>query len=108
MNIKMMGVISAAMMFATAAVGQSMAPQGDKNAPTNAMVKHHDVHATADPASGANSFTQSQARTRIAKGGFAHVSMLKKDEAGLWQGTAMKDGRKVHVALDYKGDVTSK
>ena len=29
-----------------------------------------------------------------------------KDPNGVWQGTAMKGGAKVNVALDYKGNVT--
>jgi putative membrane protein len=36
------------------------------------------------------------------------VGKLVKDENGIWQGTAMKDGKSVMVALDHKGDVTSR
>ena len=59
------------------------------------------------PLSGANSFTESQARSRIEKSGFVGVSSLKKDDQGIWRGTAMKDGKTVNIALDYKGNVVA-
>jgi len=62
----------------------------------------------APPLSGANSFTESQARSRIEQSGFVGVSSLKKDDQGIWRGTAMKDGKTVSVALDYKGNVVAR
>ncbi|MDQ2762769.1 MAG: hypothetical protein M3Y22_04575 [Pseudomonadota bacterium] len=56
---------------------------------------------------GANSFTQAQAREHIAKSGFTNVSALTKDKSGVWQGTAKKGGHTVHVALDFKGNVST-
>ena len=58
-------------------------------------------------AKGRNSFTEAQARGRIAKDGYSNVSKLAKNDNGVWQGTAMKAGAKVNVALDYKGNVTT-
>lgn len=72
----------------------------------NPAVKDASAHTTAAAAKGRNSFTEAQARGRIAKAGYADVSKLAKNDNGLWQGTAMKDGAKVNVALDYKGNVT--
>ena len=72
----------------------------------NPAVKDPTVLTTQTAAKGRNSFTESQAKGRIAKAGYANVSKLTKNESGLWQGTAMKDGAKVNVALDYKGNVT--
>ena len=57
------------------------------------------------PAKGANSFSDGEARRRIEGGGFSTVSDLKKDGDGIWRGNAMKDGAKVAVWLDYKGNV---
>jgi hypothetical protein len=57
------------------------------------------------PIAGANSFTESQARDRIAKSGFNDVKELQKDGQGIWRGKAQKDGRQVSVALDYRGNV---
>lgn len=57
------------------------------------------------PSPGANSFTETQAKSRIEAGGYANVSALKKDEKGIWHGTAMKDGKAVQVSLDTEGKV---
>ena len=59
------------------------------------------------PLPGANSFTEAQARSWIEKNGFVGVSSLKKDDQGIWRGTAMKDGKTVNIALDYKGNVVA-
>ena len=57
------------------------------------------------PFKGANSFTENQAKDRIIAAGFGTVSALTKDDDGIWRGTAMKDGKSVNVAVDYKGNV---
>ncbi|MGI4731373.1 MAG: hypothetical protein ACRYFW_06470 [Janthinobacterium lividum] len=72
----------------------------------NPAVKNATPHTTAMAAKGRNSFTQGQARDRIAKAGYANVGTLAKNANGVWQGTATKGGAKVNVALDYKGNVT--
>jgi hypothetical protein len=60
------------------------------------------------PLTGANSFTESQAKDRIEKAGFTQVSSLKKDDNGIWRGTAMRGGTQTNVALDYRGNVVAK
>ena len=72
----------------------------------NPAVKNAAAHTTAAAAKGRNSFTESQAQGRIAKAGYTSVSKLTKNDNGVWQGTAMKDGAQVNVGLDYKGNVT--
>jgi hypothetical protein len=57
------------------------------------------------PLAGANSFTEDQARERIAEAGFQDVKALKQDDKGVWRGQAMKSGAQVSVALDYRGNV---
>ena len=57
------------------------------------------------PVSGANSFTEGQAKSRIEKMGFADVTDLKKDDNGVWRGRAMKGGQMVDVSVDYQGNV---
>jgi hypothetical protein len=59
------------------------------------------------PLKGANSFTEGQAKDRAAAAGFTSVSELKKDEDGIWRGSAMQDGKTMSVAVDYKGNVVS-
>ena len=58
-----------------------------------------------EPASGASSFTEGQARGRIEDKGFTAVTGLTKDDNGVWRGTATKDGGSAQVWMDYKGNV---
>jgi len=60
---------------------------------------------SAMPAKGSNSFTESQAQSRLQKEGFSGVSALQKDHDGIWRGKAMKGGQQVSVWVDYKGNV---
>jgi len=58
---------------------------------------------------GANSFTESQAKSRIESMGYQQVTNLKKDpNTSVWTGNATKDGKQVQVQLDYQGDVVGK
>jgi hypothetical protein len=96
--------IIAAVLAATAATGAlAQANTGSHNP----ALKNPAVQTTAMTAKGHNSFTESQARGRIAKDGYTNVSKLMKNQNGVWQGTAMKGGAKVNVALDFKGSVTT-
>ena len=54
---------------------------------------------------GANSFTEGQAKSRIAGAGFTGVSDLKKDDQGIWRGTATRGGKQAQVGFDYKGNI---
>jgi len=71
---------------------------------SNQAVATTDANAPA-PAKGSNSFTEGQAKSRIADNGFGNVSDLKKDDDGVWRGRAQKNGTQVSVWLDYKGNV---
>jgi hypothetical protein len=59
------------------------------------------------PFAGANSFTQSQAKDRVVAHGMSMPASLALDDKGIWRGTAMQDGKSVHVAVDYKGNVVA-
>ena len=63
--------------------------------------------APGAPAAGANSFTMAQAQTRLKDHGFTQVSELVKDDKSIWRGHAMKDGKTMDVAVDYKGNITT-
>ncbi len=76
--------------------------------PHNPAIKNSTVGHVAAPANGRNSFTEAQARGRIAKAGYSGVSKLAKDRNGVWRGTAMRHGKRVHIGLDYKGNVTKR
>jgi hypothetical protein len=76
----------------------------------NAAVQNNPGDAprvTATPAAGANSFTEGQARSRIEAAGFTGVQDLKKDEAGVWRGRAMRGGQTAEVGLDFQGNVVT-
>lgn len=104
---RLLSLLAIAALPASASA-QTPAPIANHDAPANAALKDTDVEKTSVAASGSNSFTEGQAQERIVKAGFSNVSALTKDDSGLWQGTAKHDGKSVHVALDYKGNVTSK
>ena len=59
------------------------------------------------PLSGANSFTEGQAQDRATAAGFMSVSGLKKDDKGIWRGTAMEGTKSVSIAVDFKGNVVA-
>jgi hypothetical protein len=59
------------------------------------------------PLPGSNSFTEAQATARIVELGYTDVKGLGKDSAGVWRGTAMKNGKSQNVALDFKGNIVA-
>jgi hypothetical protein len=83
------------------------APMASPDAPHNAAVKSPSDTGPAPLAAGHNSFTKGQAKTRIEKAGYANVVGLTKNADGLWQATAMQDGRTVQVSLDYQGHIAA-
>ena len=58
------------------------------------------------PLPGANSFTEGQAKSRLEANGYSNVSSLKKDDNGVWKGTATHSGAQVTVSVDYRGNIT--
>ena len=57
------------------------------------------------PLPGANSFTEAQASDRAIAAGFTPTTGLKKDDKGVWRGTASDGNKSVAIAIDYKGNV---
>ena len=82
----------------------AFAQTADPNGETPAVATSDLKNATA-PVEGENSFTESQAKDRIAEAGYTDVGALKLDDKGVWRGTAMKGGKSVQVGLDYQGNV---
>ncbi|ASP95796.1 PepSY domain-containing protein [Sinorhizobium meliloti] len=98
-------IVAAALMsaVATASLAQTT-PSSEGETP--AVVTPDSQNPTA-PVEGANSFTEAQAKERIEEAGYTDVSGLRLDDKGVWQATAMKEGKSVSVALDYQGNVTA-
>jgi hypothetical protein len=93
---------------AAAVAGAASAQTGaNPNASTPAVASPNTNNSGA-PAAGANSFTESQAKSRIEGAGYSNVSGLAKDKNGVWRGKASKQGKVVDVGLDYQGNVVSK
>jgi hypothetical protein len=87
----------------TLASAQTPAQSGPQNPAVNTdMTNNSDM-----PVKGANSFTMSEAQSRITGKGYMHVSGLKKDGDGVWRGMATKDGQRVHVSVDFQGNVNA-
>ena len=93
--------------FATgSALAQTSTPPANSNPSTPAVTDSNSNNAGA-PAKGANSFTESQAKSRIEAKGFTDVSALTKDSDGVWRGTGTKSGKTMNVGLDYQGNVVA-
>ena len=73
--------------------------------PGNRAINTPDTPTPGAPVAGANSFTEGQAKSRIESQGFKDVTGLRKDDNGIWRGTASKDGRSHPVSLDFQGNV---
>ena len=93
-------------LVASAALAQAPAPAKDK--PSNAAVSTSDKNNVAQPAPGANSFTEEQAKSRIVAKGYTDVSALTKDADGIWRGKAKKGSASQDVAVDFQGNVFGK
>jgi hypothetical protein len=85
----------------------SASAQTAQSDPQNPAVKTDTTNNSDMPVKGANSFTMSEAQSRITDKGYSHVGSLKKDGNGVWRGMATKDGQRVHVSVDYQGNVNA-
>ena len=90
-------------MITNAAIAQP----ANRDANTPAVNTPNSPPNPGAPVSGANSFTEGQAKSRIESNGFANVSELRKDDQGVWRGKATKDGKSVTVSVDFQGNVTA-
>jgi|HubBroStandDraft_5_1064220.scaffolds.fasta_scaffold219469_2 hypothetical protein len=99
--------LAATTLVLTLAASAAFAQMPAQNGPQNPAVHTDATNNSNAPVKGANSFTMSEAKSRIAGQGYTHVASLKKDVNGVWRGTATKDGQRVHVSLDYQGNVNT-
>ncbi|MBS7544813.1 PepSY domain-containing protein [Ancylobacter oerskovii] len=86
------------------ALAQTANPAANPD-PATPAVTTPEAPRPAEPAKGANSFTEAQATSRIEAKGFSNVTGLAKDKDGVWRGKAMRAGASHDVALDYQGNV---
>ena len=103
-------VLAAVLLLGSAglAVAQSTAPSTNA-APSAGTSSNPNANAAragnAALERGANSFTEGQARRRIEDRGYSNVDQLHKDQNSIWQAEATKDGRRVRVGVDFRGNV---
>lgn len=95
-------LIAATLLTTSAAFAQSAPAQ---SGPQNPAMKSTDQNNASQPVSGANSFTKGQARSRLMAHGYTNVSDLQKDSAGVWRGTASKNGQSGPISVDYQGNI---
>ncbi len=104
MKITHSGLVAVALLsLAGAAAAQA---SGGPEAKGNAPLKSSHTVNDGPPKAGANSFTQAQARRHILNAGYGAVTSLSKGPDGVWRGVAIKNAAAIHVALDFKGNVT--
>src|SRR3954468_6988131 len=86
-------------VLASSSMAQTQNPPA-QDSPQNSAINSQDSsnRQVNAPVAGANSFTESQAKSRIENMGFANVTDLKKDDNGVWRGRAMKGGQMVMSA----------
>ncbi len=101
--MRIFAVAVAALSLMTTVAFAENAPA--QSGPSNAAIKSVDDNNSSAPVAGANSFTKGEAKSHIEAKGFTHVTHLKKDESGVWRGTATKDGQSGPVSVDYQGNV---
>ena len=97
----------AAIALVLAASGALVQNPPANDGPKNKAINSKNGNKPGAPVAGANSFTEGQAKSRIESKGFSNVSGLKKDDKGVWRGTAMRDGKSIDVSLDFEGNVVA-
>lgn len=102
--------LTAPVMAQSSGTPSSQSSDNMRSAPSNAAGSANRDRANDEgaPRAGANSFTESQARSRIESHGYQQVGQLKKDDQSIWHAQAQKAGKPVEVELDYKGNVVEK
>ena len=98
---------AATLLLATQAFAQDVIRPAAPAQPVNPAVKGINENNSSTPVPGANSFTESQAKSQIEAKGYTQVAGLKQDPNGVWRGTAMKDGASHTVSVDYQGNVNA-
>jgi hypothetical protein len=103
--MRLISVAAFALILATGGALAQNPPAND--GPNNKAINSKSENNPGAPVAGANSFTERQAKSRIESKGYTNLSGLKKDDKGVWRGTAMSGGKSVHVSLDFEGNVVA-
>jgi hypothetical protein len=93
-------------LVAGLATGPSFAQYGAKAPEAPPATESKPATPPASTTQTGAAMTEMHAKARIEAHGFTNVSQLEKDAKGVWNATAMKDGKSVHLSLDTQGRVT--
>jgi hypothetical protein len=91
--------------FIAGAVLLSAMPSMAQTSTTSPMPAPRPTIDTTAPLPGANSFTEAQVRERLESNGYSGATGLKKDDQGIWRGSATRNGATTPVAVDYRGNI---
>ena len=103
--MRLISVTAIALVLAASGALAQNPPAND--GPNNKAINSKSGNNPGAPVAGANSFTEGQAQSRIESKGYTSVSSLRKDDKGVWRGTAMRDGKSVDVSLDFEGTIVA-
>ncbi|WP_426612859.1 hypothetical protein [Bradyrhizobium sp. McL0616] len=104
MNKKILLLLTATSLLTAPSFAQNP-PATDR--PNNGAVNSSGQNNSNEPVSGANSFTEGQAKSKIEQAGYSNVTSLKKDDNGVWRAKASKGGTSTAVSLDFQGNVNA-
>jgi hypothetical protein len=104
MTRKLLLLLTAGSLLAGPSFAQNP-PATDR--PNNNAVNSSGQNNSNEPVSGANSFTEGQAKSRIEEAGYTGVTSLKKDDKGVWRAKASKGGSSSNISLDFQGNVNA-
>ena len=83
-------------------------PNPTTDHPTNKpRVKAHPIDPSAEAARQQSGIDEAQARDLLLSGGYNRISDLRgqPNSIWVWQADGMKDGRRVRVGIDYRGNI---
>ena len=103
----MIKTLSLAVVLGVIGAGAAFAQTAVTPPPAAVTATSPDAKGAASPVAGANSFTESEARSRLEANGYTNVTGLEKNDKSIWRGKAMKLGTSVHVSLDYQGTIVA-
>jgi hypothetical protein len=108
MTMRLMNIAAAVALLA-AGLSPALAQSNMSTSPTPPAVSTSgaETKTSAAPVSGKNSFTESEAKSRLESFGYSDVAGLHQDANSIWRGTAMKGGQQVQVGLDYQGNIVT-
>lgn len=96
-------LLASTMVLVPAIAGAQATQTPNTDAPGATNTPTHDDKT---PDAGQNSITEAQATELFGKAGYTDLTGLKLNDQGVWEASAMKDGKNVMLSLDAEGKVS--